>query len=186
PSILFSKQSFKALFGFGSKLLLSGLYAQAFVNIYNITIGKFYSASILGYYTRAKSFSDMTAGTVSSILQQVTYPILASVQDDRSRMVSIYRRMIGMTSYFIFPVMTLLALLADPFVRLFLTDKWAPAIVLLQWLCFARVVTPISSINMNILNAMGRSDLFLKVDLFKAPIVIITLLITIPMGVNAI
>ena len=81
--------------------------------------------------------------------------------------------------------MTLLALLADPFIRLVLTEKWLPTVVLLQWLSFARMVSPISSVNMNILNAVGRSDLFLKVDLSKFPLLVLTLIITIPLGVKA-
>jgi O-antigen/teichoic acid export membrane protein len=185
PSIRFSRQSFNDLFGYGSKILLAGLYSQAFQNIYNIVIGKAYSASDLGYYERAKGYAELTSGTVSSILLQVTFPILASLQNEKERMVSIYRRLIGMTSFFIFPVMTLFALLADPLVRLLLTEKWAPTIILLQWICFARIVTPISSVNMSILKAIGRSDLFLKVDLSKLPLIILALIITIPMGVKA-
>ncbi len=186
PSFLFSKHSFNNLFGFGSKLLIAGLYAQIFNNIYNIAIGKVYSAYQLGFYTRAKGFADVSAGTVTSILQQVTYPILTSMQDDKKRMVSVYGRLLRMTSFIIFPAMTMLALLADPLIRILLGEKWTPVIVLLQWMSFARIITPISSINMNILNAVGRSDLFLKVDLSKLPLIIIALLITIPLGVKAI
>lgn len=185
PSIQFSKKSFKELFGFGSKLLMAGLYAQAFNNIYNITIGKAYSAAELGFYTRAKAFAEISAGTVTSILQQVTYPILASLQDDKERMVSVYSRLIRMTAFFIFPVMTMLSLLADPFVRLLLGPNWLSVIVLLQWMSFARLFYPISVINMNILNAIGRSDLFLKVDLSKMPLTIVALIVTIPLGVKA-
>ncbi len=185
PSLLFSKQSFKELFGFGSKLLIAGLYAQTLNNIYNITIGKAYSSSELGFYTRAKTFAETSAGTVTGILQQVTFPILASLQDDKKRLVSVYRRLIKMTAFFIFPVMTLLALLADPFIRLLLTEKWMPAVPLLQWMCFARIFYPISIINMTILSAIGRSDLFLKVDLSKLPLIVLALIITIPLGVKA-
>lgn len=185
PSLVFSKQSFKELFGFGSKLLIAGLYAQTLQNIYNIVIGKAYAAADLGFYTKSKEFAELTSGTITSILQQVTYPILASLQDDRTRLVSIYSRLIRMASFFVFPTMTLLALLADPFIRLVLTEKWAPAIVLLQWMSFARIFYPISVINMNILNAVGRSDLFLKVDLSKFPITVIALVVTIPLGVKA-
>jgi O-antigen/teichoic acid export membrane protein len=184
-SILFSIHSFKDLFGFGSKLLISGIYGQLFNNIYNIVIGKAYSAADLGYYTRSKAFAEMTSGTVTSILYQVSYPILASLQHDRDKLIQVYRRLIGMTSFFVFPAMTLLALLADPIVRILLTDKWIPVIVLLQWMCFARIFYPISVINMNILNAMGRSDLYLKVDLSKMPLMILALVITLPLGVKA-
>tara|TARA_B100000900_G_C20600936_1_gene725572 strand:- start:894 stop:2342 length:1449 start_codon:yes stop_codon:yes gene_type:complete len=185
PSVFFSKQSFKNLFDFGYKLLLARIYAQVLNNIYNIIIGKVYSSSELGYYTNAKNYSDITAGTITGILQQVTFPILASLQDDKKRLISVYSRIIRMTAFFVFPTMTLLALLADPFIRLVLTEKWLPAVVLLQWLSFARIVSPISSVNMNILNAVGRSDLFLKVDLSKLPLIVITLIITIPLGVKA-
>ena len=184
-SLFFSKQSFKNLFDFGSKLLIARIYAQILNNVYNIIIGKVYSASELGYYTNAKNYSDITAGTITGILQQVTFPILASLQDDKKRMISVYSRIIRMTAFFIFPIMTLLALLADPFIRLVLTEKWLPTVVLLQWLSFARMVSPISSVNMNILNAVGRSDLFLKVDLSKFPLLVLTLIITIPLGVKA-
>jgi O-antigen/teichoic acid export membrane protein len=186
PSLIFSKKSFKSLFGFGSKLLIAGLYARSLQEVYNITIGKVYLAAELGYYTRAKGFVDVTNGTITSILHQVTYPILASLQGEKERMVSVYSRLIRMTAFFVFPAMTLLALLADPFVRLLLTEKWLPAVVLIQWMAFARFFYPISAINMNILNAVGRSDLFLKVDLSKFPLVILALFITIPLGVKAV
>lgn len=185
PSVRFSKDSFKALFGYGSKLLAAGIYAQTLNNVYNIAIGKAYSSSELGFFTRAKSFSDLSAGTVTSILQQVTFPILASLQGDRERMVSVYSRLIRMSAFFIFPIMTLLSLLADPLVRILLGENWLSVVVLLQWTSFSRIAYPISAVNMNILNAVGRSDLFLKVDLSKAPIVILTMIITIPLGIKA-
>jgi len=185
PSILFSRKSFKELFGFGSKLLIQGLYGTIMQNLYEIIIGKYYSAGDLGYYSKAKGFAETISATVSSILHQVTFPVLASLQDEKERMVSVYRRLIKMTVFFIFPVMTLLALLADPFIRFFLTEKWLPSVVLLQWICFARILRPIGVINMSILNAMGRSDLYLKVDLSKAPIFILILVITVPIGVKA-
>lgn len=184
-SITFSIQSFKELFGFGSKLLLQGLYAQTIHEIYNMVIGKVYSAAELGYYTRAKSFANMTSGIITGILHQVTFPVLASLQDDRERMISVYSRLIRMTAFFVIPAMTMLSLLAEPLVRILLTDKWIPVIVLLQWMSFARIINPISGINMNILNAVGRSDLFLKVDLSKFPVMVLALVITIPLGVKA-
>lgn len=185
PSPKFSKKSFNELFGFGSKLLLSGLYAQVMNNVYNITIGKVFSSADLGFFTRAKSFAELTAGTVTSVLHQVTFPILSSVQDDKQRLVAIFSQMIRMSAFLIFPAMTILAVLADPFIRLVLTEKWLPVVPLLQWMCFSRIFYPVSVINMNILNAVGRSDLFLKVDLSKFPILVIALIVTIPLGVKA-
>lgn len=185
PSIAFSRNSFSNLFGFGSKLLLSGLYAQLLTNIYNICIGKYYPISSLGYYTRAKGFADISAGTITSILQQATFPILAAVQNDKEKLVSVYSRMIRMSSFFIIPIMTLIALLAKPIVILLLTEKWVSVVPLLQWMVFARIFLPMSAINMNLLNAIGRSDLFLKVDLSKFPLTVIAMIITIPLGVKA-
>jgi O-antigen/teichoic acid export membrane protein len=183
--LFFSKKSFKDLFGYGSKILAAGIYAQVFQNIYNIVIGKFYSASSLGYFTQAKLLVNITSGAVSSILQQVTFPVLAALQEDQERMISVYKRLIRMTAFLIFPSMTILAILAEPLITLFLGEKWMPTVPLLQWFCFSRILYPISDLNLNMLKANGRSDLFLKVDLSKAPLVIVALVITFPMGVKA-
>lgn len=185
PSIAFSKKSFDSLFGYGSKLLIAGLYAQILNNVYNICIGKFYPTASLGYYTRAKSFADVSAGTITSVLQQATFPILTSVQHDKERLVSIYSRMIRVSAFLIIPIMSLIALLAKPIVILLLTEKWNSLIPLLQWIVFSRVFLPMSAINLNLLNAIGRSDLFLKVDLSKLPITVLAMVITIPLGVKA-
>lgn len=185
PSIAFSKKSFKSLFGYGSKLLIAGLYAQILNNVYNICLGKYYSASLLGYYTRAKAFADISSGTITSVLKQATFPILTSVQHDKEKLVSIYSRLIRMSAFLIIPVMTLIALLAKPIVILLLTEKWISLIPLLQWMVFARIFLPMSAINMNLLNVIGRSDLFLKVDLCKLPLTILAMVITIPLGIKA-
>ena len=106
-----------------------------------MVIGKTYSASDLGYYTRSKQIAEVSAGTVNSIMQQVTYPILASLQNDKEQLISVFNRLIKMTAFFIFPAMTLLALLADPFIRFFLTNKWARN-NFTAMLCFAKVLLP--------------------------------------------
>lgn len=186
PSVLFSRKSFDSLFKYGSKLLMAGLYAQLLNNVYNICLGKFYPTASLGYYTRAKNFADLSAGTIVSILQQATFPVLASLQNDKEKLVSVYGRMIRMSAFFIIPLMTLIALLAKPIVIVLLTEKWITLIPLLQWMVFARIFYPMSVINMNLLNAIGRSDLYLKVDLSKLPLTILALIITIPLGVKAI
>ncbi|MDE6339491.1 MAG: lipopolysaccharide biosynthesis protein, partial [Muribaculaceae bacterium] len=186
PTTGFSKESFKGLWKFGSKLLATGLVATIMREIYTVAIGKAYRSAELGYYTRAVQTSDMVAITTNDIINAVTFPILSSLQDDKTRMVEVYSRMLGMTAYFIFPIMTGLAVLASPFISVLLTDKWLPVVPLLQWLCFARMFTPISALNMNILNAVGRSDLFMKLDFSKLPLTILTMLITIPLGVKAI
>ncbi|WP_418263561.1 lipopolysaccharide biosynthesis protein [Flavobacterium faecale] len=186
PSIVFSRSSFKNLFAYGSKLLIAGLYAQLLNNIYNIFLGKFYPATSLGYYTRAKNFADISAGMISSILQQVSFPLLATVQSDNEKVVRIYSKMIRLSAFVVIPLMTLISLLAKSIVLLLLTDKWIVIIPLLQWMVFSRVFLPMSVINLSLLNAIGRSDLFLKVDFSKFPLTVIALVITIPLGVKAI
>lgn len=186
PEMVFDMKSFRQLFSYSSNLLGSGLLATLINNIYYISIGKIFSAKELGFYTRAKQFSEILPNTISSVLQGVTFPILTSIQEERDRMVTAYGQLLGMVTFFVIPALTLLALLAEPFIRLFLTEKWVPVVPLMQWLCFARMITPISSLNMNILNAIGRSDLFFKVNLIKTPMTILALIITVPFGVKAV
>lgn len=185
PSVHFSKQSFKELFGYGSKILLSSIYGQVFNNIYNITIGKYYSAKELGYYNQANMLAGTATDTISGILQHVTFPVLASLQNDRQRMISAYKRVLKTTAFFIFPAMTVLSVLAEPFVLSVLGDKWKFTIPLLQILSFAKLLYPLSSLNLSLLNANGRSDIFLKVNLTKTPVMILILIITIPIGIKA-
>lgn len=186
PHGSFSLVSMKAMWKFGSKLLYTGLSATILNEINTVAIGKFYKSSELGYYTRAVQTSDMVSSTTNELINAVTFPILSSLQDDRERMVSVYSRMLGMTAFFIFPIMTGLAVVATPLISVLLTEKWLGAVTLLQWLCFARMFTPISGLNMNILNAIGRSDLFMKLDFSKIPLILVTMAITIPIGVEAI
>ncbi|GIQ58083.1 lipopolysaccharide biosynthesis protein [Flavobacterium collinsii] len=186
PSLSFSKKSFRSLFGYGSKILISGLYAQLLNNVYNICLGRFYPTASLGYYTRAKSFADLSGGTIVSIIQQATFPVLTAVQNDKEKLVSIYSRMIRMSAFLIIPLMTLIALLAKPIVILLFTEKWILLIPFLQWMVFSRIFLPMSVINMSLLNAIGRSDLYLKVDLSKLPLTVLAMIITIPLGLKAI
>lgn len=186
PSLRFSKESFKTLFGFGAKLMVSGVYSVIINNISTICIGRKYNSGDLGYYTRGSQFSILISQTVTDVLGSVTFPVLSHLQDDRNHMVSVYRKSLFLTALCIFPIMVLCTILARPIVLILLTEKWSPCVVLMQWLFLARMFTPLSSLNMNILNALGRSDLFLKVDLSKAPLLILMLIITIPISVKAI
>lgn len=186
PSLIFSYSSIKQLFGFSSKLLIAGLVGTTVNNLYSILIGKLFTPKDVGFYTRARQYPELMSNTITSILQGVTYPILTSLQNEREKMVSVYSRLMRVVVFFVIPLLTLFFILAEPFVRFLLTEKWMPVVPLIQWLCFARMVTPISALNMNILNAIGRSDLFLKVDLTKLPMVLITMAITVPMGINVV
>ena len=186
PSIKFSPNSFRQLFGFGSKLMATGVYSVILNNISTICIGRFYKSNQLGFYTRASQFSEIISSTMFDVLGNVTFPVLSHLQDDREKLVSVYRKSLFITAMLIFPLMILCALLSRPMVIILLTEKWLPCVVLMQWLFLARMFTPLSAINMNILNAVGRSDLFMKLDFSKAPLILIVLAITIPISVEAI
>lgn len=185
-SLIFSRDSFKKLFGYGSKILAAGIYGKTLQEIYNLAIGKAYAASELGYFMQAKTLSNKPSGLLYNVLQKVSFPILSSLQNNEEKMVNVFSRMIKMSAFITFPSMTLLAILAEPIVLVLLTDKWLPAVPLLQWLCFAKIVHPMGAINLNVLNAIGRSDLFLKVDLAKFPVIVGALIITIPISIEAV
>jgi O-antigen/teichoic acid export membrane protein len=184
PAFMFSFASLKGMFKYGSKLLFSAIYAIVLNNLYNIIIGRVYQAKELGIYTRAYQLPELISGTLNSVINSVTFPLLSSINHDRERMVSAYSKMLSMTAFIIFPAMTLIAILSHPFVEVLLTKKWIAIVPLMQYLCFARMMTPISALNLNILKASGRSDLFLWTDLSKVPLVVLNMIITIPMGIK--
>lgn len=186
PSFKFSKDSFRQLFGFGSKLMITGVYSVILNNISIICIGRYYKSSQLGFYTRASQFSVSMSSMLFDVLGNVTFPVLSNLQDDREKMLAVYRKSLYLTAMTVFPVMVLCTLLSRPIVIILLTEKWLSCVVLMQWLFMARMFMALSAINMNILNAIGRSDLFMKLDFSKAPLILVTLLITIPISVEAI
>lgn len=182
PHLIFSWQSFKELFTFGSKLLASGLLDTIYNNVYTIVIGKIFSSSSLGVYSRADTFAQYPSSNITSILQSVTFPVLSTIQNDSDRLADAYRRLLRMSAFIIFPLMVGLAAVADPFIRLVLTDKWEGVIYLLQIICFSMMWYPIHAINLNLLQVKGRSDYFLKLEIIKKVLGVITLCVTIPLG----
>ncbi|PTP92704.1 lipopolysaccharide biosynthesis protein [Vibrio splendidus] len=186
PRFIFSIDSFKSLFNFGVNLLISGLLAIFTNNLYSILIGKFYSTTQVGYFSQATNLTNTISTTITSVLQKVTYPILTSINDDKERLTEIYITLIKVTALISIPCMTGFAIIAEPFTHIFLGEEWVSIIPVLFYLSLARMFTPISAVNMNILNAIGRSDIFLKVDLIKIPIFLLGLYISLPYGINVI
>lgn len=186
PKTGFSKKSFKNLFGFGSKLLVSGLLSTTITNVYNLVIGKVYNPTSLGYYTRAQQFPEITSGTIASVLNTTTFPLMSSLQNNKDELANTLKKLIKMTSMIVFPAMIGLACLSEPIILVLLGEKWLPASKLLFWISLSYIFTPLSILNMNVLNAIGRSDLFLKIDLVKIPFIILTMIITFPISMKAI
>jgi len=185
PAWVFSWSSFNEMFSFGSKLLLSGLLDTIYKNIYTIVIGKKFSAQDLGYFTRADQFAQFPSSNVTGIVGRVTFPILSSIQQDEPRLKSVYRKYLRMSAFIVFPLMIGLAALAHPLILVLLTPKWEGVVLLLQIMCFASMWYPIHAINLNLLQVMGRSDLFLRLEIIKKIIGVVILFITIPMGIVA-
>jgi len=185
PLKVFSWQSFRELFAFGSKLLLSGLLDTVFRNIYTIVIGKKFASTDLGYYTRADQFAQFPSSNLTGILQRVTFPVLSEIQHDRERLASAYRKFLRLSAYLIFPLMTGLAALAFPVIHCILTEKWIFSAVLLQILCFSYMWYPVHAINLNLLQVEGRSDLFLRLEVYKKILSVCVLVVTIPLGLVA-
>lgn len=183
PDKIFSTASFKDLFSFGSKLLLSGLIDTTYNNIYPIVIGKKFSATDLGYYTRADGYSQLPATTITNVMQRVTFPMLCEIQNDMSRLEHVYRQLLRLSAFVVFPAMVGLAALAEPLIRFMITDKWLMCVPYLQILCFSLMWYPIHAINLNLLQVKGRSDLFLKLEIIKKMIGVLTIIIAVPFGI---
>lgn len=185
PSLVFSWKSFKAMFSYGSKLLASSLLDTIYGNISIIVVGKFYSAAQLGLYSKAFGLASLPSSNITGIMQKVTFPVLSSIQNEDKRLESAYRRFIRMSAFIVFPLMLGLSAVADPFVRILLTDKWEGTIYFFQIICFAMMWYPVHAINLSLLQVKGRSDFFLKLEVIKKIQGLIILSITIPMGLVA-
>lgn len=184
PLLEFSVISFKELFGFGSKLLLSGLIDTIYKNIYYLVIGRFYNAIQLGQYTRAEQFTTIFSSNLTSVIQRVSYPVLSSIQEDSERLRDAYRKIIKVTMLITFACMLGLAAVAEPLVQILIGAKWLFAVPYLQILCFAEMSYPLHAINLNVLQVKGRSDLILKLEILKKVIGLIPVVLGIFIGIN--
>jgi O-antigen/teichoic acid export membrane protein len=185
PSMRFSRKSFNELFDYGSKLLVSSLINTIYGQIYPIVIGKYFSTTTLGNFSRARHWGSLGSKNLTGILQGVTFPVLAKVQDDDKRLESIYRRMIRTSSYIIFPIMIGMSAVAHPLTLVVIGEKWEFSAYLLQIICFSMMWYPVHALNLNLLQVKGRSDLFLKLEIIKKILGICILCISVPLGIVA-
>lgn len=183
PLWCFSKKSFVDMFSFGSKLLASGLLETIYQNLYTIVIGKMFSATDLGYYTRAYGFAILPSENISTVLSRVFYPVLSKMQDDDEWLYYNYRRLLRLSVYIVFPIMIAMAALSTPMISFLLTDKWLEVAPLLKLLSFAMMLYPVSLINLNIIMVKGRSDLTLRLEVVKKILGIGVLCITVQYSV---
>lgn len=185
PSLVFSINSFKSLFRFGSRLLLTGLYGPIFENINTLIIGKFYPLALLGYYTRAQSLAEFPSSNITAIINRVSYPVLSSIQNDDDRLLSAYRKLIKQTYFIVFPLILGLMVVSDNLVDVLFTSKWLGCVPYLRVICLSMSLYPICAYNINILLVKGRPGLHLKLDVIKKIFVIFVLLVTANISVMA-
>ena len=186
PTMIFSFKSLKTMFGYGSKLLLSGLINTIFNNIYFLIIGKMFSAADLGYYTRAVKLKDLPVNSLSLVVRRVTFPVFSSIHDDQQRLKNGVRKALKALVFLNFPLMIGMAVVAEPLVYVLLTDKWASCIPYVKLLCVVGLMFPLHIINLNVLKAQGRSDLFLKLEIIRKLILVIVIAISYRWGIIAI
>jgi len=185
PALILSFSSLRSMFHFGSKLLCSGLLDTIFNNIYLVIIGKLFTPAALGFYSRAKGLQEFPVNSTTSIVSSVTFPVFASVQDDRSRMKVGVQKSLTIMVMIITPCMLGLAVVARPLVSLVLTDKWLPCVPFLQLLCVVGIIWPLHVINLNVLMALGRSDLFFRLEILKKILIVISIVVTYRWGIQA-
>lgn len=183
PTLEFSRDSFRYLWSYGSKILASSLIQQVYDNLYPLVIGKFFSARQLGLYSRAQGFATLPSSNISGILGNVSFPILSKINNDSLRLMRIYRQMIETAAFIIFPLMLGLFAIADPLVKVLLNQQWYDCIIILQLLCCALLWQPISAINLSILKVIGRTDIILKLEIIKRIAGIVSILCSIPFGI---
>jgi len=184
PLLIFSIKSFKELFGFGSKILISGLINTTFQNVYYLIIGKYFSAIELGYYTWAEQFKNLPSRNLTAIIGRVSFPVLSSFQDDNNQLRANYKKLISVVMFITFILMMGMAAIAKPLVLVLIGEQWIPSIIYLQMLCFVGMLYPLHALNLNILNVKGRSDLFLKLEIIKKVLAVPIIIIGIFLGIK--
>lgn len=186
PTAEFSIPRVRTLFSFGSKILLSSVIDKAYRELRTLVIGRLYSTSMLGFYSRGQQFPSFIFQNIDGSIQSVMLPALSAHQDDRQKIKAMMRRTMMSSSFLLFPMMAGLAVIAEPMIRLVLTDKWLPSVPFLQIFCITYVFQPINTANLQAIKALGRSDIFLKLQIIKKTIGVIALLISVPLGIMAI
>ncbi|MEG1372183.1 MAG: lipopolysaccharide biosynthesis protein, partial [Mucinivorans sp.] len=184
PIAVFSIESFRGLFSFGSKLLASQLLHTIYTNLYTLVIGKQFAATELGFFNRASTLAQFPSSNFTNVIVRAVYPIQCKIQDDTAQLNRTFLVYLRMACYVIFPIMIALCVMAEPLIELLLTDKWLPAVPFFQILCLAYMWDPVMKINHNMLNVKGRSDYFLRAEIIKKAVAVLILVATIPFGIT--
>lgn len=167
PKLIINWKRVKDLFSYGWKLLISSLLDTLYQDLRSLVIGKKYDEGTLGYYNRGKQFPQFIVNAVNGTVQSVMLPAMSEMQSDMKQVKSLTRNSIMLSTYIMMPIMAGLAAVATPLVSILLTDKWLPCVPYMQIYCFSLAFYPVHSCNLQAINAVGRSDIFLKLELIK-------------------
>lgn len=173
PSFHFSIPSFKYMWGFGWKLMLSGLLSNIWNQLYQLVVGKFYSPETLGQYTRSKEYASIFSSNFTSIIQRVSFPVLAEIQNDKERLVPAYRKVISLTMFVTAISMISLGAVSEPLIYCLIGPQWNDAASFLPLICISMSLYPLHAINLNMLQVQGRSDIYLIIEIIKKVIAIV-------------
>lgn len=186
PRFIFSKKSFKEFFSFGSKLAFSGILDSVYNNAYSLIIGKFYTPTDLAYYSKGARLAAVAPTTACSMIGQITFPILSTLQDDNERLKVIYRKYIKLFTLAITWICLCIAAYSKPFVAVMYGSQWGAAVPYTCLICFSYAIWHMHVINLNLLQVKGRSDLFLRLEVYKKIISFAILLYCATISVTAI
>ncbi|MCQ2455378.1 MAG: lipopolysaccharide biosynthesis protein [Clostridia bacterium] len=182
PQLSFSFKRLKGLYSFGWKMLASGLLTEIYDNIRSLLIGKKYSEADLAYYNQGRTYPSFLIGNINSSINSVLFPMMSKEQDSVEGLKAMTKRSITVSTYLLAPVLMGFAAVSKSFVTLVLTEKWLPTIPYIYIFCFTFMFSPIHTANLNAIKALGRSDLFLKLEIIKKVVGITLLLISFPFG----
>lgn len=186
PQLVFSLEKIKVLFSYGWKVLCSTLLDTLYMNLRSLIVGKMYSTEILAYYNRGDQFPQLIITNINGSIQSVMLPVLAKEQDNKKKVKEMVRRSIVTSSFIIFPMMIGLSVIAVPLVKVILTEKWLSCVPFLRIFCFSYALWPIHTANLQAINAIGRSDIYLRLEVVKKILGMIILIVSIQFGVYAI
>lgn len=183
PLLRFSFDSLAGLFSYGSKLLAAGLIESFFRNIYFIIIGRFFSAQLLGYYTRAVSFKDMPIMTITGFVQNVSYSVFSAIQDDDKKIISGYTRVIRILGSTVLPIMVIIFITSKPLIQIVLGEKWLPVVPYLKLMALYSWIHIVYTINNQIVAIKGKSDFYLYIKIIDKVLIVVSIVLTFKFGI---
>ncbi|MGG7213216.1 lipopolysaccharide biosynthesis protein [Clostridium nigeriense] len=186
PKLIFSINRVGDLFSYGWKLLVSSLIDTLYMNLRGLIVGKVYTSDMLAFYNRGEQFPQLIVNNINGSIQSVMLPTLSAEQENRKRVKELVRRSIVTSSFLIFPLMIGLAAVGEPLIKILLTDKWLPCVPFMQIFCLTYALWPIHTSNLQAINALGRSDIFLKLEIIKKILGVTILIISMNYGIYAI